>query len=271
MEGISRTGVGEGGEIQRRPPPRPPVRDAGRTGHPGPRRDAGQGPDGPRPPSWLEPFWDDSYLVGSDPIAINVNYFLALRDDPRPSRNTQVPVPRIPRPLYPAVLLSRMVVLAVLRIRMAAAGFPQISRRVSRGRRGWKEFDPAPILRRCVSGRSSDGCRRVSVRLAFRKSDEKLGKGGLTKTPRCEKSKRRRIGFPSGQQKKNEMRRMCFLLYSKSVTGNINKVIPPYLTSQTTGHNLSYRLYNEEHYNEYIFSLQKEETKRPTSYCHRPQ
>eukprot|EP00667_Euglena_gracilis_P002920 EG_transcript_2927 len=50
--------------------------DAGRTGH--------------RHPSWLEPFWDDAYLVGNTPIAINVNYFFGLRDDPQPQRNSQV-------------------------------------------------------------------------------------------------------------------------------------------------------------------------------------
>eukprot|EP00668_Euglena_longa_P046549 GGOE01062234.1.p1 GENE.GGOE01062234.1~~GGOE01062234.1.p1 ORF type:complete len:720 (+),score=178.70 GGOE01062234.1:33-2162(+) len=53
-------------------------------------KDFDAGKSGHRHPSWLEPFWDDAYLVGPTPIAINVNYFFGLRDDPQPQRNTQV-------------------------------------------------------------------------------------------------------------------------------------------------------------------------------------
>eukprot|EP00759_Apiculatamorpha_spiralis_P053395 PhF_6_TR6183/c0_g1_i1/m.9273/K00624/E2.3.1.7; carnitine O-acetyltransferase len=33
-------------------------------------------------PSWLEPWWDDAYLCGRDPIPINVNYCFGLEDHP---------------------------------------------------------------------------------------------------------------------------------------------------------------------------------------------
>ena len=33
-------------------------------------------------PNWLEPFWDDMYLESRIPIAININYFLLLKDPP---------------------------------------------------------------------------------------------------------------------------------------------------------------------------------------------
>eukprot|EP01059_Diplonema_ambulator_P003204 TRINITY_DN1286_c0_g1_i2.p1 TRINITY_DN1286_c0_g1~~TRINITY_DN1286_c0_g1_i2.p1 ORF type:complete len:752 (+),score=144.71 TRINITY_DN1286_c0_g1_i2:66-2258(+) len=44
----------------------------------------------PRFPSWLEPWWDDSYLCGRDPIPINVNYFFGFEDDKDPDKMTQI-------------------------------------------------------------------------------------------------------------------------------------------------------------------------------------
>lgn len=41
-------------------------------------------------PSWLEEWWDDSYLYGRDPISINVNYFFGFEDDPDPQKNNQI-------------------------------------------------------------------------------------------------------------------------------------------------------------------------------------
>lgn len=41
-------------------------------------------------PSWLEEWWDDSYLYGRDPIPINVNYFFVFERDPLPEKNSQV-------------------------------------------------------------------------------------------------------------------------------------------------------------------------------------
>ncbi len=58
-----------------------------------PEGDAGK--DGHQHPSWLEPLWDDSYLLGRDPIAINVNYFFGFKEDPSPRRNTQVSLPSL--------------------------------------------------------------------------------------------------------------------------------------------------------------------------------
>eukprot|EP00659_Diplonema_papillatum_P004806 gene4806-7413_t len=40
--------------------------------------------------SWLENWWDDSYLCSRDSIAINVNYFFAFEDDPVPENMVQV-------------------------------------------------------------------------------------------------------------------------------------------------------------------------------------
>eukprot|EP01060_Flectonema_neradi_P000262 TRINITY_DN10183_c0_g1_i1.p1 TRINITY_DN10183_c0_g1~~TRINITY_DN10183_c0_g1_i1.p1 ORF type:complete len:735 (+),score=141.91 TRINITY_DN10183_c0_g1_i1:62-2206(+) len=40
--------------------------------------------------SWLEPWWDDSYLCGRDSIAINVNYFFGFESDPKASNMHQV-------------------------------------------------------------------------------------------------------------------------------------------------------------------------------------
>jgi len=42
-----------------------------------------------------------------DPIAINVNYFFAFRDDPRPLRNTQVPPPPAPRASHDRVVRTK--------------------------------------------------------------------------------------------------------------------------------------------------------------------
>lgn len=42
-----------------------------------------------RPPSWLEPFWDSAYLLGRDPIPINVNYFFAFETDATVGANIQ--------------------------------------------------------------------------------------------------------------------------------------------------------------------------------------
>ena len=40
--------------------------------------------------SWLEPWWDDSYLCGRDSIAINVNYFFGFEADPQPTHMHQI-------------------------------------------------------------------------------------------------------------------------------------------------------------------------------------
>lgn len=41
-------------------------------------------------PSWLEKMWDDAYLCGRDSIALNVNYYFVLKDDPVPEKNHQI-------------------------------------------------------------------------------------------------------------------------------------------------------------------------------------
>eukprot|EP01064_Diplonema_japonicum_P033384 TRINITY_DN6551_c3_g1_i2.p1 TRINITY_DN6551_c3_g1~~TRINITY_DN6551_c3_g1_i2.p1 ORF type:complete len:352 (+),score=82.28 TRINITY_DN6551_c3_g1_i2:47-1057(+) len=41
-------------------------------------------------PSWLESWWDDSYLCGRDPVSINVNYFFGFESDPNPDKMSQV-------------------------------------------------------------------------------------------------------------------------------------------------------------------------------------
>ena len=41
-------------------------------------------------PSWLEPWWDDMYLVTRDPVPINVNYFFGFEDDANADHMTQV-------------------------------------------------------------------------------------------------------------------------------------------------------------------------------------
>eukprot|EP01061_Rhynchopus_euleeides_P040604 TRINITY_DN6998_c2_g1_i2.p1 TRINITY_DN6998_c2_g1~~TRINITY_DN6998_c2_g1_i2.p1 ORF type:complete len:776 (+),score=314.30 TRINITY_DN6998_c2_g1_i2:70-2328(+) len=40
--------------------------------------------------SWLEEWWDDSYLCSRDSIAINVNYFFGFEDDPDPEKMHQI-------------------------------------------------------------------------------------------------------------------------------------------------------------------------------------
>eukprot|EP00755_Sulcionema_specki_P009263 Sspe_Gene.43239::Locus_21047_Transcript_1_1_Confidence_1.000_Length_2369::g.43239::m.43239/K00624/E2.3.1.7; carnitine O-acetyltransferase len=44
----------------------------------------------PTKPSWLEEWWDDSYLCNRDPIAINVNYFFGFEDDTRITHMNQI-------------------------------------------------------------------------------------------------------------------------------------------------------------------------------------
>ncbi|CAB4382829.1 acyltransferase ChoActase/COT/CPT [Rhizophagus irregularis] len=41
-------------------------------------------------PSYIEEFWDDSYLSYTDPVVLNLNPFFVLEDDPTPARNNQV-------------------------------------------------------------------------------------------------------------------------------------------------------------------------------------
>eukprot|EP01116_Phalansterium_solitarium_P011813 TRINITY_DN27609_c0_g1_i1.p1 TRINITY_DN27609_c0_g1~~TRINITY_DN27609_c0_g1_i1.p1 ORF type:complete len:752 (-),score=261.05 TRINITY_DN27609_c0_g1_i1:208-2463(-) len=41
-------------------------------------------------PSWLEEWWDDSYLCMRESIAVNVNYFFVFKDDPKLANNTQL-------------------------------------------------------------------------------------------------------------------------------------------------------------------------------------
>eukprot|EP00754_Rhynchopus_humris_P041630 Rhum_TRINITY_DN25180_c0_g1::Rhum_TRINITY_DN25180_c0_g1_i1::g.181418::m.181418/K00624/E2.3.1.7; carnitine O-acetyltransferase len=40
--------------------------------------------------SWLEEWWDDSYLCARDSIAINVNYFFGFEDDPKAEKMHQI-------------------------------------------------------------------------------------------------------------------------------------------------------------------------------------
>ncbi len=46
--------------------------------------------DSKQVPSWLERYWDDSYLCTRDAIPINVNYCFVFEDDPEPAKNNQV-------------------------------------------------------------------------------------------------------------------------------------------------------------------------------------
>lgn len=48
-------------------------------------------------PSWLEEFWDDSYLCTRDPIPLNVNYFFQLQPHPRRLSDPQLPVSQLGR------------------------------------------------------------------------------------------------------------------------------------------------------------------------------
>ena len=41
-------------------------------------------------PSYIEEFWDDTYLVHNESVVLNLNPFFALEDDPTPSRANQV-------------------------------------------------------------------------------------------------------------------------------------------------------------------------------------
>ncbi|KAH8924354.1 acyltransferase ChoActase/COT/CPT [Atractiella rhizophila] len=40
--------------------------------------------------SFVEEFWDESYLSGSDPVVLNLNPFFLLEDDPTPARGNQL-------------------------------------------------------------------------------------------------------------------------------------------------------------------------------------
>lgn len=41
-------------------------------------------------PSYIEEFWDESYLTASESVVLNLNPFFILEDDPTPSRGNQL-------------------------------------------------------------------------------------------------------------------------------------------------------------------------------------